>query len=628
MTLRRFTCLFALLLLTWPAALASADIAVKRLAPGVVLTQEIDKTTPLIVNVLDVDLRAPGVHVGVGIGQDRVSGTDATKGREDVSRYARRHHLLAAVNADFFPFTGDPLGVGIKDGQLFSEPWTGNAKGGPRTALGLGADGQTALMSTLGFLGDLQAADNARYFINGINRPVGAGEIVVYSPLYGPVTGYRKGGTEVVLGAVNGQVQADKLMVGRVVSIQTNSILPAFIPPGGLVLSGGPGAGAAFLGAHCHVGDKLGFVLAVAPPGQTHDGVKIASLPWLAGSLPSRGAAAVGRAALLWSGVRQAVSGGPRLLFDGQIAVDGQAEGFDTGFTDHAYPRTAVGISRDGRHLIVVTVDGRQALSRGATLEEMAQILRRYGAWNAMNLDGGGSTSMAVAGLVVSIPEGSGAERPVADMLLVSSDYARARYPVNAPLTFPASADAVILGSQTDAQIVGPSAPLRAGSGAALHLRVAGREIAGSDPRIVWQGTAGGTGFTSQKGYFLAQHPGVGTLAALFNGQLVTGKITVQAIAPPVSTFALRADMGPDPQGAANRSSLFVRVLDKNNAPKAGAALHLVVAGGAADTPDAQTDPDGGVTIGITWNQTRGGSVQILSPGLVPITLVQPSAPL
>ncbi len=289
MMLRCLTCILVTVFAVLPWGVVRADTVVKRLAPGVVWTQELDKKTPLIINVLEIDLRVPGVHVGVGLGQDRVSGTDATHGREDVSRYARRHHLLAAVNADFFPFTGDPLGVGIADGELFSEPWAGNAKGGPRTALGIGADGRTALLGTLGFLGDLQAADNARYFINGINRAVGAGEIVVFSPRYGPVTAFRKGGVEVVLGAVNGTVQADKLMVGRVVSVQVGSVLPAFIPEGGLVLSAGPGAGASFLSAHCRVGDKVGFVLSVAPPGQTHDGVKIASLP------PSGGAFAVTR---------------------------------------------------------------------------------------------------------------------------------------------------------------------------------------------------------------------------------------------------------------------------------------------------------------------------------------------
>lgn len=616
-------CGAALCVLTAALPLARAETTVKRLAPGIVWTQEVDRATPLLVNVLDIDLHAPGVHVGVGVGQDKVSGTDPSKGREDVSRYARRHGLLAAVNADFFPFTGDPLGVGIADGELFSEPWTGNAKGGPRTALGIGADGRTVLLGTLGFLGDLQVADGVRYFISGINRQVGAGEIVAFSPRYGPVTALRRGGTEVVLGAVNGPVRADKLMVGRVTRVAAGSLLPALIPAGGLVLSAGPGAGAAFLGMHCHVGDKIGFVLSVAPPGQTHDGIKIGSLLPQAGGLPSRAGAGVARGALLWSGVREAVGGGPRLLTNGAVTIDGLAEGFDAGFTDHAYPRTGVGVSRDGRRLIVVTVDGRQALSRGATLGELAGVLRRYGAWNAMNFDGGGSTSMSIAGLTVNNPEGSGAERPVADMLTVrSDDFARVQVIAPDPRRGVVLLPAIHV----------PAAPVLVGSVVSLPVTGRGWALVAQRPElphIVWQGlVTGGIGFVTERGVFMAQKPGTGTITALVDGTLTSATITVQAKAPPLATFALRADLSPDPQGAKSRNALFVRVLDNANAPKAGAAIHLTVTGGTADSPTGVTDPDGGVTLGITWNREGGGSVQISSPGLAPLTLMQPGTPL
>ena len=109
-TLLTFTCLLFL------TGIAHADTTVKQLAPGVTLTQEIDRKTPLIINVVSVDLDAPGVRIGVGIGQDKVNAPNATHGREDVSRLARRVGAVAAINADFFPYTGDPLGVGIRDG--------------------------------------------------------------------------------------------------------------------------------------------------------------------------------------------------------------------------------------------------------------------------------------------------------------------------------------------------------------------------------------------------------------------------------------------------------------------------------------------------------------------------------
>jgi len=62
------------------------------------------------------------------------------------------------------------------------------------------------------------------------------------------------------------------------------------------------------------------------------------------------------------------------------------------------HPRTAAGVSGDGRYLILLVIDGRQAgYSDGATLGELANWLGRFGAADGLNLDGGGSTTMVRA---------------------------------------------------------------------------------------------------------------------------------------------------------------------------------------------------------------------------------------
>ena len=59
------------------------------------------------------------------------------------------------------------------------------------------------------------------------------------------------------------------------------------------------------------------------------------------------------------------------------------------------HPRTAAGVTRDGRTLLLVVVDGRQpGWSAGATLVELADLMRGLGAWTALNLDGGGSSAL------------------------------------------------------------------------------------------------------------------------------------------------------------------------------------------------------------------------------------------
>jgi hypothetical protein len=91
-------------------------------------------------------------------------------------------------------------------------------------------------------------------------------------------------------------------------------------------------------------------------------------------------------------------------------------------------PRSAAGVSLDGRKLLLMTVDGRRpGHSLGVTRPELADLLKEYGAWNAINLDGGGSTTLVFSDpvpRVVNIPSdttasSSSVERTVGSNLAV-----------------------------------------------------------------------------------------------------------------------------------------------------------------------------------------------------------------
>ena len=105
------------------------------------------------------------------------------------------------------------------------------------------------------------------------------------------------------------------------------------------------------------------------------------------------------------------------------LLLDGKNRG---GMAD-LHPRTAAGVSRDGRYLILMTADGRQfGYSEGLTTAETAEWMRRLGAYNALNLDGGGSTTLVMQGAggkpeVLNRPSGppAGVERRVANHLCV-----------------------------------------------------------------------------------------------------------------------------------------------------------------------------------------------------------------
>ena len=116
-----------------------------------------------------------------------------------------------------------------------------------------------------------------------------------------------------------------------------------------------------------------------------------------------------------------AISGETLLLMGGQLIPD---------LNDTAtQPRTAVGYSKNGRYLYLVVVDGRQPLySEGMTIRELAILMQSIGAYYAMNLDGGGSSTMVVQGKdgtprILNSPIDNyipGRERPVANHLGIS----------------------------------------------------------------------------------------------------------------------------------------------------------------------------------------------------------------
>ncbi|MEZ0578177.1 phosphodiester glycosidase family protein [Nocardioides sp. MH1] len=84
--------------------------------------------------------------------------------------------------------------------------------------------------------------------------------------------------------------------------------------------------------------------------------------------------------------VRMALTGNSLLLKKRQPTVSDDGE---------MHPRTAVGVDRDTKEIIILVVDGRQTFSRGYTMLELANMMKRLGAEDALNLDGGGSTTLA-----------------------------------------------------------------------------------------------------------------------------------------------------------------------------------------------------------------------------------------
>ncbi|MFP6719106.1 MAG: phosphodiester glycosidase family protein [Candidatus Poribacteria bacterium] len=85
------------------------------------------------------------------------------------------------------------------------------------------------------------------------------------------------------------------------------------------------------------------------------------------------------------SDVETAVSGFGLCLIDGEVPTTGEDQ----------HPRTGLGLSQDGRYLFLLTIDGRQPSTPGATVQDVGNLLKKFGAHTGINMDGGGSTTMA-----------------------------------------------------------------------------------------------------------------------------------------------------------------------------------------------------------------------------------------
>jgi hypothetical protein len=207
--------------------------------------------------------------------------------------------------------------------------------------------------------------------------------------------------------------------------------------------------------------------------------------------------------------MEQAIGGGPWLVQNGVVAVDWKEQKFQLAdFVEKLHPRTAVGVTEDGI-LMLVTVDGRQAVSQGVSLFQLAEIMKKLGAKNAMNLDGGGSTTMTIGGAIVNTPS-DGKLRPLANGLLVFADVA----PVPLVETYhiepnPATGNNFKLGDLQTFRVVDE----------------AGTPISPDVP-IVW-GTEEGRGFVSQTGHFVAFRTGMVNVVAVIGGKKLKVPVTV-----------------------------------------------------------------------------------------------------
>jgi hypothetical protein len=120
-----------------------------------------------------------------------------------------------------------------------------------------------------------------------------------------------------------------------------------------------------------------------------------------------------------WWKMRTAVGGGPVLIHDGKVHITNREEQLFPNAAGDYQPRTAMGYTREGQ-LIILAIQGRTpGKAAGATLQQEARIMLGLGCYEALNLDGGGSTCLLVNGKETVRPSDPEGERPLPTVFLI-----------------------------------------------------------------------------------------------------------------------------------------------------------------------------------------------------------------
>jgi hypothetical protein len=361
---------FVLVLLCVGTAVSAPLPALARPAPGVT-HREFTTGAGLAADVVEVDLTRPGARLALLT-------PGVLTARAPVATLADRAGATAAINGDFFDIdgTGAPTGAAVSGGRPLksAEPLgrrqAPQAPGaGPEHVLAVGEDGVVRVDR-------LSLAAEAR-------GPRGPLRVRALNQLAVPADG---------IGIVNsdwGDMDRGRTLCGS----DTDPAAPCAadrwelrLRAGRVVAAGTPGGGRL-------APDELALVGRDQGAATLRD-VRVGESVQVSYALTASSGVAT----------QEAVGATP-VLRDGQ-PVDG------LGSTGRA-SRSAVGLSADGRHVRLVTVDGNEETDAGPTLAELAAILRDMGSDDAVNLDGGGSSTLvfrapgAPAASIVNSPSGS-----------------------------------------------------------------------------------------------------------------------------------------------------------------------------------------------------------------------------
>ncbi len=353
---------FALFLL--PGLVFGQITKTEVLARGVMYTTIQDTVTPRRIFLVTVNLQKSKVHFRTVKAKNRLYGLARLS---QMVRAFRAGSVVAAINGDFFNQAGAPVNLQVLQGEILREPISYPVFGF--------TDSKRPFIRRLHFQGIVFNKKGEKLPVNGVNRQWQKDEVVYFNRFFGDSVLANRWGVNFVLKPLEKGWKQGKRRF-RVEKISRRK--KERIPRNGAVLVG-HGRAQTWLIRHVQKGDVLTLAFDLLP---------------------------------LKEGVQEATGGLPQILTKGKVTIKFPKKDF----TLKRHPRTAVGFSRDEKQVLWMVVDGRQpGYSLGMTLPELAAFLKEHGAYNAINLDGGGSTTLIIGGKIANHPSDAAGERPVAN---------------------------------------------------------------------------------------------------------------------------------------------------------------------------------------------------------------------
>lgn len=395
--MRKFSTIICLLLITAPIAHAGGEkeVLFPDLTPGLHLYRYNWDVETCVLYVAEMSRNAPTLHFEVALANAQVLGKETVRSMANRRNQRGDRRVLVATNGGF-GVLGDMRGYGgvlenlhIQDGELITQPTDTDA------CFGVTESGEF-LSSSVKMEASVQIGTHTLPLGCINQRRLDGCQVTLYTPRLGESTRTnRRRGVEAVISGLSFPLTPNYAHPYRVEEVSRNG--NSVIPRDGAILwinarLKNPGVSQFSTGANGTL------TLSLSPPE--------------------------------WNQVQHAIGGRLRLLKDGKInetlvemhnAEKRHTPGKRTPMLNLSHePRTALGYNADT--LFLVVADGRQPkYSTGLTLHELASILIELGATEAINLDGGSSSTFVVEDTVINKPSGQ-QERDVLNAVFITAD--------------------------------------------------------------------------------------------------------------------------------------------------------------------------------------------------------------